>query len=82
MTWDDVVTLLRRELGGELAATVDRLVRGEFRGQRLSIPSRRRITAALANEVAPGRPQEAARALKCHPATVYRVIRGRSSLIR
>jgi hypothetical protein len=82
MSWRAVLEVVERELGHEVAAAIDRVVRRELRGLRLTIPSRATLTPDIVHEAAPYQPRKAARILDIHPSTVYRLLRVRRSLIR
>jgi hypothetical protein len=82
MSWAALIDLITRELGENIAGRIDRLARMELRGVRITVPSRVPISRERIEATAPGRPQEAAKLLEVHPATVYRALRARRTLIR
>jgi hypothetical protein len=82
MSWTAIIEVLREELSATGAALVDRIIRKQFGGERIYIPSRQAITPAEAYLAAPDQPKEAAKILDVHPATIYRLLRQRQSLIR
>lgn len=82
MSWSAVIECIERKLGSRVAAAVEEVLRAEFGGDRIYVPARRPITPEMAHEVAPHEPRKAARLLEVHPATIYRLLRVRRSLIR
>lgn len=75
MSWGALLALIADELGPEAAARIDDRARAEMGGVRLTITLRPRLDPRVADEIAPGRPRDAARMLGVHPATVYRALR-------
>ena len=82
MSWAAVVECIERRLGPKVAAAVEEALRAEFGGDRIYVPARRAITPEMAHEAAPQEPRKAATLLGVHPATIYRLLRVRRSLIR
>jgi hypothetical protein len=82
MSWADLIEVLREELSATGAELVDRVIRQQFGGDRIYIPSRPVITPDDAYRAAPNEPQRAARVLDVHPTTIYRLLRRRQLLIR
>lgn len=83
MTWAAVLEAVADELGPDIAAAVDRVVRARLRGLRLTIPVRRQMLSPdMVHDAAPYQPRQAAKKLGVHPSTVYRLLRVRRTLIR
>lgn len=81
MSWADLMTMISEEAGQAAAERIARRARLEMGGMRITIAKREKITVEHINQVAPGKPQEAARALGVHPRTIYRVLQ-RNRIIR
>ena len=81
MSWQALVQIIIEEAGHDLAAKIVNRARLELGGLRVTIGKRAALTAAMVDEVAPGKPKEAAKQLGVHPATVYRALH-RKPLIR
>jgi hypothetical protein len=81
MSWQALIDIIVEEAGTDMAAKIIKRARLELGGLRITINKRATITAAMVDEVAPGKPKEAARHLGVHPATVYRALH-RKPLIR
>jgi hypothetical protein len=82
MSWAAVIEVLRTELSATGAALVDQIIRRQFGGDRIYIPSRPVISPEEAYEAAPDQPKRAAKILDVHPTTIYRLLRRRQLLIR
>lgn len=74
MTWQALLALIEAEAGKDVASRIAKRAEYELAGVRLTITSRRPITAEQIDAVAPGRPLKAARALGVHHSTVYRAL--------
>lgn len=77
MSWRTLLELIADEVGNDAAARIEERARRELGGERITINKRQAITFELVEQVAPGRPQEAARKLGVHHATVYRALHRR-----
>ncbi len=72
MTWGALLDLIADEVGREAANRIEDRARRELGGLRVTISVRKHITKQTINEVAPGKPKEAAKRLGVHPSTIYR----------
>jgi DNA invertase Pin-like site-specific DNA recombinase len=75
MSWADLISLIRDEVGAEAASRIEDRARFELGGLRITVLKRKLITREHIDAVAPGRPREAARKLDVSVATVYRTLR-------
>ncbi len=74
MSWSALLDCIRRRCGADVAHVFDELGRQKFGGDRLYIPSHKRIDPETAAEAVVQAPdvRTAARQLGVHRATVYR----------
>lgn len=81
MSWADIIDIIKQEAGEKLARRIAERIRAEYGGTRITISKRPMITIEQIEQIAPGRPKEAARQLGVHPTTVYRAIQ-RTRIVR
>jgi transcriptional regulator of acetoin/glycerol metabolism len=81
MSWCELLEMIEDEVGRVAASRIEERARHEFGGMRIHISKRQIITLDKIDEVAPGKPKEAARALGVHPTTIYRTLQ-RGRLVR
>lgn len=72
MSWAELLALIERECGAEIAAHIEESARIRMGGERITIGKRRPLTLAIIEAAAPGQPKKAAEKLGVHAATVYR----------
>jgi len=77
MSWQALVDIITQEAGADMAARIVKRAKLELGGLRITVGKRAVITAEMVDEVAPGKPREAAKHLGVHPATVYRALQKR-----
>lgn len=81
MSWAAIIEMIAQEVGAEAADRIEARARLEFGGMRVTVAKRQSITVSQIDQIAPGKPKEAARALGVHPRTIYRVLQ-RERLVR
>lgn len=81
MTWAAVLEVIAQEAGQEIALRIEERVRDEFGGTNLYIRQQRSVTREELEQLAPGKPREAARKMNIHPSTAYRILR-RERIVR
>jgi len=81
MSWDLLMQIVAKHAGEETAEKINRAIRTELCGVRITIPARLRVTAEQIEKVAPGQPRKAAKELGIHPSTAYRALR-RQRIVR
>jgi hypothetical protein len=75
MSWSALLDLIAAELGTAAAQRVEERARRELPGVRITVCRRPILTRDAVEDVAPGHPREAAKALGVHPSTAYRALR-------
>lgn len=72
MSWQALLELISEEVGEEAAKRIECIARRTLGGMRITIAKKPLITINDIDQVAPGRPKDAARQLGVHPSTIYR----------
>jgi len=81
MSWRAMLDLLADEVGLDVAMRIERRLRAELGGVRITIGVRPWMPPEVVHAAAPHQPRQAARKLGISPATAYRVLERRKLTI-